>query len=193
MTPKASDTATAATAGWLLLGAILASMAHGAGLGLPPGLAGGIFWLAGLLLAGRVSGLQRTQTLLMFAVGASGLLYAWLGGGQPQWQKALSSNQALLAMLAGVSFLRLISLPAVDDVAPELVIISAGFDAHANDPLANLNWTAEAFRWVTGAICEVAEAHAGGRVVSTLEGGYDLDALAASTAAHVRVLMERGA
>ena len=119
MTPNASDTATAATAGWLLLGAILASMAHGAGLGLPPGLAGGMFWLAGLLLAGRVSGLQRTQTLLMFAVGASGLLYAWLGGGQPQWQKALSSNQALLAMLAGVSFLRLISLPAVDAGEPD--------------------------------------------------------------------------
>lgn len=119
MTPNASDTATAAAAGWLLLGAILASMAHGAGLGLPPGLAGGIFWLAGLLLAGRVSGLQRTQTLLMFAIGAAGLLYAWLGGGQPQWQKALSTNQALLAMLAGVSFLRLISLPAVDAGEPD--------------------------------------------------------------------------
>ena len=84
-----------------------------------------------------------------------------------------------------------IILPAVDDFAPELVIISAGFDAHANDPLANLNWTEEDFRWVTDAICDVAEAHAGGRVVSTLEGGYDLDALAASATAHVRVLMER--
>ena len=81
-------------------------------------------------------------------------------------------------------------LPAVDDFAPELIIVSAGFDAHAADPLANLNWQEEDFAWVTRAICEVAEAHAAGRVVSTLEGGYDLDALAASTAAHVRVLQE---
>ena len=84
-------------------------------------------------------------------------------------------------------------LPAVDDFAPELVIVSAGFDAHAADPLANLNWSTEDFAWVTQAICDVAEAHAGGRVVSTLEGGYDLNALAASVAAHVGVLMERGA
>lgn len=84
-------------------------------------------------------------------------------------------------------------LPAVDDFAPELVIISAGFDAHAEDPLANLNWVEEDFRWVTEAICDIAAAHAQGRVVSTLEGGYDLDALAASGAAHVEVLRERGA
>ncbi len=83
-----------------------------------------------------------------------------------------------------------IILPALDDFAPELVIISAGFDAHASDPLANLNWTEEDFAWVTSAICEVAEAHAGGRVVSTLEGGYDLEALAASAAAHVIALRE---
>ena len=83
-------------------------------------------------------------------------------------------------------------LPAVDDFAPELIIISAGFDAHAEDPLANLNWLEEDFVWVTRAICEVAEAHAKGRVVSTLEGGYDLDALAASTAAHVAALQEHG-
>lgn len=82
-------------------------------------------------------------------------------------------------------------LPAVDDFRPELIIISAGFDAHADDPLANLNWTETDFRWVTEAICDVAEAHAGGRVVSTLEGGYDLHALAASVAAHVEVLRER--
>ena len=83
-----------------------------------------------------------------------------------------------------------IILPAVDDFAPELVIVSAGFDAHAADPLANLNWTEEDFVWVTEAICEVAKAHAQGRVVSTLEGGYDLPALAASTAAHVTALRE---
>ncbi len=81
-------------------------------------------------------------------------------------------------------------LPAVDDFAPELILISAGFDAHAADPLANLNWHEQDFAWVTSAICEVAEAHAKGRVVSTLEGGYDLDALAASTVAHVQALRE---
>ena len=84
-------------------------------------------------------------------------------------------------------------LPAVADFAPELIIISAGFDAHTADPLANLNWSTEDFVWVTHAICDVADAHSKGRVVSTLEGGYDLNALAASVAAHVDVLMERGA
>ncbi|MEM9971000.1 MAG: histone deacetylase family protein [Pseudomonadota bacterium] len=84
-------------------------------------------------------------------------------------------------------------LPAVDDFAPELVVISAGFDAHAADPLANLNWSTEDFGWITHAICDVADAHAAGHVVSTLEGGYDLNALAASVAAHVGVLLERGA
>ncbi|MDJ0640350.1 MAG: histone deacetylase family protein [Paracoccaceae bacterium] len=81
-------------------------------------------------------------------------------------------------------------LPAVDDFAPELVIISAGFDAHADDPLANLNWVEDDFAWVTRAIREVADTHSRGRVVSTLEGGYDLDALAASTVAHVTALKE---
>ncbi|WP_095588134.1 histone deacetylase family protein [Actibacterium ureilyticum] len=83
-------------------------------------------------------------------------------------------------------------LPALDEFAPELVLISAGFDAHMADPLAQLNWSVEDFVWVTERLCEVAARHAGGRVVSTLEGGYDLQALAASVAAHVQVLMEQG-
>jgi acetoin utilization deacetylase AcuC-like enzyme len=82
--------------------------------------------------------------------------------------------------------------PALETFSPELVLVSAGFDAHTADPLAELNWTVEDFAWLTTRICDIAEAHAGGRVVSTLEGGYDLDALAASVAAHVEVLMERG-
>jgi acetoin utilization deacetylase AcuC-like enzyme len=89
------------------------------------------------------------------------------------------------AMLAKV-------LPAVEAHAPELILISAGFDAHSRDPLANLNLTEADFAWVTERLCDIADAHARGRVVSTLEGGYDLSALAASVAAHVRVLMERG-
>ncbi|WP_166417369.1 histone deacetylase family protein [Cochlodiniinecator piscidefendens] len=82
-------------------------------------------------------------------------------------------------------------LPAVKAFAPELILVSAGFDAHRMDPLANLNWTTEDFRWLTAQICDVAEECCDGRVVSTLEGGYDLNALAASVAAHVDVLMER--
>lgn len=105
-------------------------------------------------------------------------------------------NVPLAPMSGGAEMRRAWSdaiLPAVDDFAPELVIVSAGFDAHVADPLANLNWTVEDFAWVTNAICDVAEARSEGRVVSTLEGGYDLSALAASVAAHVGVLMERGA
>ena len=86
-----------------------------------------------------------------------------------------------------------IVLPAVAAHRPDLIIISAGFDAHRNDPLANLNWDESDFAWATEQICALADEHASGRVVSTLEGGYDLDGLAASVAAHVEVLMERGA
>jgi acetoin utilization deacetylase AcuC-like enzyme len=80
-------------------------------------------------------------------------------------------------------------LPALRAFAPGLILISAGFDAHEADPLASMRLTAEDFGWGTEAICEVAAEVCGGRVVSTLEGGYDLDALAASAAAHVRALM----
>ncbi len=85
------------------------------------------------------------------------------------------------------------ALARVADFAPELILISAGFDAHRDDPLAGLNWTESDFAWITGAICDLADRTASGRVVSCLEGGYDLAALAASVAAHVTVLMERGA
>jgi acetoin utilization deacetylase AcuC-like enzyme len=82
-------------------------------------------------------------------------------------------------------------LPAVDRFRPELLYVSAGFDAHADDPLATLQLSERDFVWATHALCDLAEAHCGGRLVSTLEGGYDLEALARSTAAHVKVLMER--
>ncbi|MFC3088895.1 histone deacetylase family protein [Tabrizicola soli] len=78
--------------------------------------------------------------------------------------------------------------PALAEWKPELLLVSAGFDAHADDPLAGLEWQAEDYRWLTGRLCDFA----GGRVVSSLEGGYDLEALAASVAAHVAVLEERG-
>ncbi len=82
--------------------------------------------------------------------------------------------------------------PALAAWKPELILISAGFDAHADDPLAGLDWQVDDFRWLTERICDLAAEHAGGRVVSCLEGGYDLPALAASVAAHVGVLEERG-
>jgi acetoin utilization deacetylase AcuC-like enzyme len=81
--------------------------------------------------------------------------------------------------------------PALDAFAPELILISAGFDAHADDPLANLNWQAADYAWLTRHLCDLAAKHAKGRVVSCLEGGYDLGALTASVAAHVTVLQER--
>lgn len=84
------------------------------------------------------------------------------------------------------------AFPRIAAHAPELILISAGFDAHRDDPLASLLWTEEDFRWLTSRICELADTHCAGRVVSALEGGYDLPALAASTAAHVDVLRTRG-
>lgn len=79
------------------------------------------------------------------------------------------------------------------DWAPELILISAGFDAHADDPLANLMWDEEDFAWITRKLCDIADEVCAGRVVSTLEGGYDLPALAACAAVHVTELKERGA
>lgn len=81
-------------------------------------------------------------------------------------------------------------LPALDRFAPELVIVSAGFDAHEDDPLASLMLHEDDYEWVTAALAEVAKTHAKGRIVSALEGGYDLGALAASSAAHVRALKQ---
>ena len=80
-------------------------------------------------------------------------------------------------------------LPKLEAFAPELVMISAGFDAHHADPLASLGLNEADYAWATSELCAVAKRHAAGRVVSLLEGGYDLDALGSSAAAHVRALM----
>jgi len=80
-------------------------------------------------------------------------------------------------------------LPAIRRFAPDFLFISAGFDGHLRDPLAQLRLTTEDFAWATEKLCELADGCCDGRVVSTLEGGYDLDALADSVAAHVKVLM----
>ena len=80
-------------------------------------------------------------------------------------------------------------LPRLESFGPDLVIISAGFDAHRRDPLANLNLVEDDFGWATGKLMEVADRRAGGRLVSLLEGGYDLRGLSSSVAVHVRRLM----
>jgi len=98
------------------------------------------------------------------------------GTGSDAWRAAMSGSL----------------LPALRAFEPDLILISAGFDAHAADPLAQMRLTTEDFAWGTARICEVAEQSCGGKVVSTLEGGYDLEALADSAAAHVRALMASG-
>jgi len=80
-------------------------------------------------------------------------------------------------------------LPRLAEFQPELVIISAGFDAHMRDPLANINLEEADFAWATQKLMDIADRHAGGRIVSLLEGGYDLEALGNSVAAHVTALM----
>jgi len=82
-----------------------------------------------------------------------------------------------------------IILPALDRFEPELLIISAGFDAHRDDPLAQLRVETSDYAWLTDQLVALAERHCGGKLVSMLEGGYDLNALAASAAVHVRGLM----
>ena len=81
-------------------------------------------------------------------------------------------------------------LPAIDAWRPQLLFISAGFDAHADDPLASMALVEDDFAWVTRELCALAERHCGGRVVSVLEGGYDPSALARSTVAHLQVMAE---
>ncbi len=112
------------------------------------------------------------------------------GGHNNIWNLPLSPHSGRAEMQA--VYQREI-FPAIDRYQPELIIISAGFDAHADDPLAQLNWQTEDFAWLTQKLCDLAAKHCKGRIVSTLEGGYDLRALAASVAAHVTVLMENGA
>ncbi|MBC7574778.1 MAG: histone deacetylase family protein [Herminiimonas sp.] len=81
-------------------------------------------------------------------------------------------------------------LPALREFDPQLIIISAGFDAHALDPLAELNLEDDDYRWVTDELMQIADHCCEGRIVSILEGGYSLEALASSTAVHVRTLMK---
>jgi acetoin utilization deacetylase AcuC-like enzyme len=101
-------------------------------------------------------------------------------------------NVPLRPMSGSVEFRRAFNefiLPALEDFRPDFILISAGFDAHRADPLAQLMLVEEDYAWVTERLMACAARHCEGRIVSTLEGGYDLDALAKSAAAHVRALM----
>jgi acetoin utilization deacetylase AcuC-like enzyme len=80
-------------------------------------------------------------------------------------------------------------LPALTDFKPDLLILSAGFDAHKADPLAQINLETADFTWISEALVQFADLHLNGKLISLLEGGYDLQALAASAAAHVRALL----
>ena len=84
----------------------------------------------------------------------------------------------------------LVILPALRRHAPDIVVVSAGFDAHRSDPLANLNLVEEDYAWITRELIKVARDCCGGRLVSMLEGGYDLTALSRSVAVHVQALLE---
>lgn len=81
-----------------------------------------------------------------------------------------------------------IILPALDNFAPDLLLVSAGFDAHIRDPLAQLEWVDDDFHWVTGKLMDIAEKRCGNRIVSLLEGGYDLKGLAGGVRQHVATL-----
>ncbi|HET7729522.1 MAG TPA: histone deacetylase family protein [Usitatibacter sp.] len=102
-------------------------------------------------------------------------------------------NTPLPAMADGRAFRAAVErdwLPALESFAPQMVFVSAGFDAHRDDPLAYLQLSDDDYRWVTERLVDVARRHAGGRVVSTLEGGYNTEALGRCVVEHVRVLLD---
>ena len=111
------------------------------------------------------------------------------------WERGVADNIVNVGLAPGTGSAAFRSawadtiLPALTRFGPELLIVSAGFDAHKADPLAQLRLETEDFAWITDRLVELADRHAGGRLVSVLEGGYDLPALAASASVHVRRLM----
>jgi acetoin utilization deacetylase AcuC-like enzyme len=119
------------------------------------------------------------------------------GTGRP-WERGVANNIVNVGLLPGSGSAEFYAawsndiLPALEHFAPDLLIISAGFDAHKADPLADLRLETEDFAWITDRLMDLADRIAGGRVVSVLEGGYDLQALAAATTVHVRSLMRAG-
>ena len=118
--------------------------------------------------------------------------YPGTGAAEERGRFGTIVNAPLKAGDSGTEFraaMREIILPAIQEFAPELVLISAGFDAHIRDPLGQLELTEDDFVWATRELLAIARASAQGRVVSILEGGYDLEGLSRSVAAHVHALM----
>jgi acetoin utilization deacetylase AcuC-like enzyme len=136
----------------------------------------------------------RDDPALFFASSHQSPLYPGTG---ERWERGVAGNIANAPLPPGSGsheFREAWSrdlLPAIDAFAPDLLLVSAGFDAHAADPLAQMRLEADDFGWLTGELAALADRHCGGRIVSTLEGGYDLAALAECTVAHLRVL-DRG-
>ena len=83
-------------------------------------------------------------------------------------------------------------LPALEEFDPDLIVVSAGFDGHARDPLANIRLEERDFEWITGKLVDIAGEFCDGKIVSSLEGGYDLDSLSSSVTAHLSALMRAG-
>ncbi|GEP07756.1 histone deacetylase family protein [Methylobacterium oxalidis] len=120
-------------------------------------------------------------------------LYPGTGAAGEQGEHGTIVNVPLAAGDDGAVFreaLTAVVLPRLEAFRPDLILISAGFDAHWRDPLANLNLTERDFGWATRQLMEIAGRVCGGRIVSVLEGGYDLIGLSTSVAAHVSALME---
>jgi len=122
----------------------------------------------------------------------------WPGSGRPDENGAYGNilNIPLPPDSDGSEMRRLYraqAFPRLRDFKPELIVISAGFDAHRDDPLANLNWSTQDFAWLTAELCAIAQDLCRGRIVSTLEGGYDLNALSSACAAHVTELIKASA
>lgn len=119
-------------------------------------------------------------------------LYPGTGATSERGEHNTIVNAPLAAGDGGAEFrdaMEAVILPRLRDFSPDLVIVSAGFDAHVRDPLANLNFVEADYDWATKKLMEVADEKAKGRLVSLLEGGYDLQGLAASVAVHVTALM----
>jgi len=119
-------------------------------------------------------------------------LYPGTGDAGEKGEYGNCVNAPLPAMAGSPEFRHAMThviLPAIDHFKPDLILISAGFDAHSRDPLASLHLMDDDFAWATRKLGDLARTHCGARIVSVLEGGYNLRALASACAAHVRELM----
>ncbi len=140
---------------------------------------------------GRRTSSGRTQNVL-FCSTHQAPFYPGTGGRNETGPHDTIVNAPLLAGSTGDAFQEALTdciLPRLRNFAPDLILVSAGFDAHRRDPLGGLNLVEADFSEATTRLMEIADKHCGGRVVSLLEGGYDLEGLSRSVAAHVRALM----